>query len=134
MKNIRIDLQIAFNQIDLAELNDIVIAIGKTGSGKSTLLSAMISGPDILEIKIKNKRKVIDFKDGCNPVFSIGHSLHQSHTFLPSIFHLEETGLKILDIAGLDDSDGNMVEYINQFINKKIFNIAKKIRFMLFFT
>lgn len=27
-----------------------------------------------------------------------------------------------------------MVEYINQFINKKIFNIAKKIRFMLFFT
>ena len=77
LRNIRLALVTAFQQIDLAELDDIVIAIGKTGSGKSTLLSSMILGSENLMIKINgDRRKVIDFKDGVKPLFSIGHSLN----------------------------------------------------------
>lgn len=53
-----------------------MIAIGKTGSGKSTLLSSMILGSESLELKVIEKRRVIDFREGVNPLFSIGHSLH----------------------------------------------------------
>lgn len=35
------------------------------------------------------------------------------------------------DIAGLFDTAGDLIEYVNCFMNKKIFNSAKKIKFIV---
>ena len=34
------------------------------------------------------------------------------------------------DIAGLMDTGGDLLEYINCFVNKKLFNMAKRVRFL----
>ena len=34
------------------------------------------------------------------------------------------------DIAGLMDTGGDLLEYINCFVNKKLFNIADKVKFL----
>ena len=36
-----------------------------------------------------------------------------------------------MDIAGLDDTAGDLIEYVNQMVNKKLFNQAKHIRFLM---
>ena len=39
-----------------------------------------------------------------------------------------------MDIAGIDDSDGDMIKYINTLIDKKIFKIAKDIKILFVFN
>ena len=39
-----------------------------------------------------------------------------------------------VDIAGFEDSSGKLIEYINTFIDKKIFQIAKDVRILIPFT
>ena len=34
------------------------------------------------------------------------------------------------DIAGLMDTGGDLLEYINCFVNKKLFNVASRVRFL----
>ena len=64
----------------------------------------------------------------------IGHQLEKSETFFPVLIKCEEHDYAYVDIAGLQDTGGSIMEYVNQFINKKIFSIADKIRFLIPFT
>ena len=38
------------------------------------------------------------------------------------------------DVAGFTDSSGDLIEFINQFINKKLFLIAKEVKIIVPFT
>lgn len=57
----------------------------------------------------------------------------QSETFLPTIGQDSErrSGLLFVDIAGQDDRRGNLIEILNNFITKTLFNLAKSVRFMI---
>ena len=65
--------------------------------------------------------------------FAIGHQF-ESHTFYPSFLKAPSEKFFYADIAGRLDSNGPEVELINQMILKKIFTLAKKVRFMIPFT
>lgn len=67
--------------------------------------------------------------------FKIGHSLAQSQTFIPHFFSDgTSSSLMFTDIAGLNDSDGELIDLVNCFVNKKIFNIASKVKFLIPFS
>lgn len=125
-------------------MSDVVLAIGNTGCGKSTLLSAIVFSPDALEKKmvvtevkqsngniVKKKQWVIDRKKYDSGLMKIGHSTNTSETFFPTQIRDPNSNLFYTDIAGLHDTGGQLMEYINQFINKKIFNLAKKVRILI---
>lgn len=38
------------------------------------------------------------------------------------------------DIAGLLDSGGDLIQFINSFLNKKIFSLVKEVKFLVPFT
>lgn len=38
------------------------------------------------------------------------------------------------DIAGLQDTDGHLIAFINSFVNKKIFQITREVKFIVPFT
>jgi len=78
--------------------------------------------------------RVIDFNEK-NPVnmqkvFQIGHSQSESMTFLPLFQKDLETGIVFTDVAGLLDTKGEMIEFINSFIMRKMFSRAKTVRFL----
>ena len=50
--------------------------------------------------------------------FGIGHSLSQSETFMPVLFPDEDNDVTWTDVAGLNDTGGEMVSYINSFVIK----------------
>lgn len=127
---------------------DIVLCLGNTGTGKTTLLNSLIYGPESLQIveikekvKIKkgktkeNIKKVIDvkpeFKDNA---LRIGHSTAVSETFRPDTVVCKKSGMMFVDVAGFGDSGSYLVELINMFVDKHIFNISKSISFILTMT
>ena len=55
-------------------------------------------------------------------------------TFLPHFQYAQEHDTVFADVAGLHDTDGDLIDYVNGFVNKKIFNIANKISFIVPFT
>lgn len=46
----------------------------------------------------------------------------------------DKTGLTFVDIAGFGDSGSNLIELINMFVNKHIFNISKSVGFVTIIT
>ena len=46
----------------------------------------------------------------------------------------KERDVMFTDIAGLNDADGELIDLINCFVNKKIFNIASKVKFVIPFS
>ena len=60
-------------------------------------------------------------------MFKIGHSKTESMTFLPDIVPFEsgDNEFVFVDIAGLNDTSGNLIELVNCFITKQIFKAAK---------
>ena len=46
----------------------------------------------------------------------------------------KERDVMFTDIAGLNDADGELIDLINCFVNKKIFNIASKVKFLIPFS
>lgn len=68
--------------------------------------------------------------------FKIGHSLALSQTFIPHFYQdsSSDNDLMFTDIAGLNDSDGELIDLVNCFVNKKIFNIASKVKFLIPFS
>lgn len=66
------------------------------------------------------KQNVIDHKAPLEH-FNIGHSKSESMTFLPHFVTDEEAGIVYADIAGLNDTNGEFIELLNCFINRKIF-------------
>ena len=81
----------------------------------------------------KVKQQVIDQKAGLNH-FTIGHSKSESMTFLPHFVADDEAGVVYADIAGLNDKNGDFVEFLNCFINRKIFLLSNSVRFIVPFT
>jgi len=52
-------------------------------------------------------------------------------TFLPHFRQRDDSSSVLYaDIAGLMDTGGDLLEYINCFVNKKLFNMADKVRFL----
>ena len=132
-------LKYAFSHLDEVENKDVIVAIGNTGCGKSTMLNSLIHGCDAMyekeiEEKVTIKRGksvsykakikyVIDVKKEAfdkkpDGFFGIGHSLSQSETFMPTILQDEEKNVTWTDIAGLNDSGGDLISFINSFVTK----------------
>lgn len=66
--------------------------------------------------------------------FKIGHSNHESETFLPCFVNDQKCGLLFADVAGLFDTSGDFIELINVFVNRKILSNSKKVRFIFALT
>lgn len=122
LHNIARCLQVIFKQLKMIDSKNVILALGNTGCGKSTMLNSLINGSDSLRtFRDKQKKKmVIQVKDGFKEDFVIGHSTTSSQTFLPCFKKLSEE-LFFADIAGFHDTSGDLVEFINCFVNKKIF-------------
>ena len=67
----------------------------------------------------KIKQQVIECTDPSN-VFKIGHSSAQSETFIPNIYLDKQTGITYADVAGLNDTSGELIEIVNNFVIKYI--------------
>jgi hypothetical protein len=81
----------------------------------------------------KVKQNVIDHKQKLNH-FNIGHSKSESMTFLPHFAFDQESGVVYADIAGLNDTNGEFVELLNCFINRKMFLQAQNVKFIMVLT
>jgi len=73
---------------------------------------------------------VVECKDVRN-VFKIGHSTAESETFLPNIYFDQKTGITYTDVAGLNDTGGDLIEIVNNCVIKFIFRRANRVRFLL---
>ena len=82
----------------------------------------------------KKKKKVIDLKNEYKEQesFGVGHSQSQSMTFMPQ-FKVDSNNPDVVwaDIAGLQDTGGELISFINSFVNKKIFQLAKEVKFLV---
>ena len=140
LSNIRKISSRAFQSFDQEQTRNILISIGDTGTGKSTLLNSLILGPKkLVRKRVGRQGFVIDVESQDESIFEIGHSNSESETFLPK-FHKMKLGAAVesnqinsascaksedmfmVDVAGLNDTGGHLIEYVNQLINKKIFN------------
>ena len=66
-------------------------------------------------------------------VFKIGHDASKSQTFLPEFAKLQldqDHSFLFTDIAGVQDTSGNLVDFINCMVDKYIFMKAKSVRFI----
>jgi hypothetical protein len=79
---------------------------------------------------------VIEQKEEFNAkkLLKIGHSSALSETFRPDTVVNDKTGLMFVDVAGFEDSGSPLVELVNMFVNKHIFNISKSISFLMTIT
>ena len=57
--------------------------------------------------------------------------MHQSKTFFPHFIKDDATGIVYADIAGMKDTDGDLVELVNCFVNKSIFRRARSLKFLV---
>ena len=148
LSNLVAILRVALTTLEQIENQNLVIAYGNTGCGKSTIFSSLVYGSDALTLRnievetrvpvddqgnvksVMKKHKVIDHKDG-KDFFEIGHSQHSSKTFFPHFLKDQATGLVYADIAGLKDTDGDLIELVNFFINKSIFKKARSLKFLV---
>ena len=142
----------AFAKISHLKEKELLLAFGNTGCGKSTMISSLVFGPDKLEMKAVPEKKMVrgvektyynkiidqreDFKgwlagQNFDGLFEIGHSKAESKTFIPHFYKPPDQNMIYSDIAGLMDTAGDLIEYVNCFMNKKIFNQAKKIKFIV---
>lgn len=92
------------------------------------MLNSIVFGTESLAL---NNRK-IDHKDPENvKIFAIGHSKSASKTFLPQ-FHRERNTYDLwADYAGLDDTSGDLIDILNCFFMRQIFQISKSIRILV---
>ena len=83
----------------------------------------------------ERQKKVIDNKQvSPNEDFVIGHSSVNSQTFLPTFLYDYQNDVYYGDIAGLQDTSGPLVDFINSFLVKKIFQLASSVRFLYVMT
>lgn len=138
-------LRWAFEQVRCVQNQDVVVALGNTGCGKSTMFTSLIYGSQVLERKQLeetvrqtsgqeriSRRWVIERKlEFQSDEFKIGHNEADSMTFMPNIVKSAETDTYFSDLAGLNDTSGDLTEFVNCFVNKFIFKQAKRVRFLI---
>jgi len=127
LHNIARYLKALFDKLELIKDQDLVIALGNTGCGKSTMLTSLLYGPEALEEKKLRNRTVIENKG--EQGFKIGHSQATSETFLPAFERLQEDQY-FVDVAGLQDTSGDLVEFLTSFVSKAIFTRARQVKFL----
>lgn len=135
----------------LVNINDanLILAVGNTGCGKSTMMTSLMFGPDALEIKRGKKEIEVPIPGGGTKkkmvntqcidqktdqgVFHIGHSTAESMTFMPQMYQREgdSTNTIYVDIAGTQDTGGDLIEFINIFVTKELFRRSKTVRFLV---
>lgn len=142
-----------FPKIQEARDKTLILACGNTGCGKSTLITSLVFGPNMLEEKrVQSIRTLADGRerviynriidhtdelkkklkdDGIQDLFNIGHSKAESMTFIPHFYKPDNQDFTYSDIAGLLDTSGDLFDYVSCFMNKKIFNHAKKVLFIV---
>lgn len=80
-------------------------------------------------------REVIDLSDDMRDKLrkhsgiTIGHSNSESETFLPKIEFLGN--MIFIDVAGLNDTSGPLMEFINRFILRSLFQKLEKVKFIV---
>ena len=134
----------AFDYVNKVRDQECVIAFGNTGCGKSTMFNSLIYGSEnMVETIVKrdiqfpdrdgNRKtkpkpfKVVDVdktKIPENKAFKIGHDQAKSETFLPNFLFDSNSGNVFVDLAGLNDTNGPLIQLINWIIYKQIFNIV----------
>jgi hypothetical protein len=137
LHNIAKNLQRLFQVLRVVDRKDVILALGNTGCGKSTLLNSLLFGPDSLELRTisekmasgREAKKVVIEQKQTSEGFAIGHSQSESKTFLPQFKKVDED-LYYVDIAGLHDSGGDLIQFINCFVNKSIFLRASQVKFL----
>lgn len=67
-------------------------------------------------------------------IFCIGHSKSQSMTFLPDFEQEQQTGYMFGDLAGFFDTGGSLVDLVNCFVTKKLFQMAREVKMILVLT
>ena len=66
--------------------------------------------------------------------FAIGHDADKSKTFIPHFDLNKDNDLVYADIAGLQDTNGEIIEVLNKFLTKSLFVKAQTIRFIITIT
>lgn len=56
--------------------------------------------------------------------FKIGHDKAKSETFLPNFLFDNNSDNVFIDLAGLQDTNGELIQLINWIIYKQVFNIV----------
>lgn len=122
--------------------------MGNTGCGKSTMLVSIIEGPgalaqttiqkDLKAAKGKKKKPMRVIARRQEPAegdsrghFKIGHNSASSETFLPNFQAMPEKQITFIDIAGLKDTGGDLVDTLNCIINKIVFSFCKEIKLLI---
>ena len=141
LKNLITILRYAFQRLEkIQQFDRLVLTIGDTGSGKSTLNNSLVFGCDSLQVQTIQETIEIKRADGTTKhkkksrkvigaiveqgVFKIGHSKSQSMTFLPDFKVENTTGYVFGDLAGFFDTGGSLIDLVNSFVTKKIFQKA----------
>jgi len=91
------------------------------------MLTSLLYGPDALEEKKLRNRTVIENKG--QQGFKIGHSQATSETFLPAFERMQDDQY-FVDVAGLQDTSGDLVEFLTSFVSKAIFTRARQVKFL----
>ena len=148
LENLVYTLDPAYKLLEQYKGRSLVLCFGTTGCGKSTMLNSVVYGSDCLQKTVlkeemtlrngetkTNTRTVIEIK-AQDKGFKIGHSRVNSETFIPYFMEDPDETKNCVwaDIAGFGDSSGDLIEYINTFIDKKIFNVAKDVKVIMPFT
>lgn len=107
------------------------------------MLSALVYGPNTLKkvqisdkytdkkgVEREKKTWVIDQKNQSKE-FKIGHSQSISETFLPHFYKDKKENILYCDIAGLQDTGGQLIALVNSFVGKFIFAGAGTVRFLV---
>lgn len=102
------------------------------------ILSLVYGKQHLIETKVKNKKKtqrIISPTDELKQLLkqrsgiTIGDSASMSETFLPKVeFH---DNFIFIDVAGIKDTCGNLVEYVNRFMLRSLFQKLHKIKFIV---
>ena len=69
-----------------------------------------------------------------NGKFAIGHDANRSKTFIPHFETDHKLDLVYADIAGLKDTNEEIIDILNKFLTKSLFIRAKSVRFIITIT
>lgn len=128
LETIKYYLEKSFGHINKIQGADCIVLIGNTGCGKSTMLNSLVFGTESL---VLNKGKIDQQDPQKYQIFAIGHEKHQSKTFLPQFQRELNTMDLWADYAGLDDTSGDLIDILNCFLMRQIFQISKSIRILV---
>ncbi|XP_059483529.1 uncharacterized protein LOC132201395 [Neocloeon triangulifer] len=107
--------------------DEFLVLVGGTGTGKSTLSKFLRKDPSLRIIE--NDQNDFIFTDNDNYVGT--KDILNSKTLFPNIDEDPKTGLLFVDMAGFQDTRSAEFDLVTGFLNKKVLDSAKKLKFLL---